>query len=241
MSSACAEAESEADAVLQFIRRSPKKAACPGTARSGRGTNGRNSAATSSHTALALASSSFATLKSSSSAPGLVAARPLLEHGTSIHRTDMSRRKRKKPARVDARAALENGADVELSTTVDTASSATLAQRAERVRRRKRRLALEHDAEARNKYHDHYHGLQAAGDSGLTQLEELINVALAARDRSTARGERRGAALRSARGRVFDGCTVDVKPGGVTPLQMPVSAAAMKERSAPRVPRCSKL
>jgi cytidine deaminase len=79
--------------------------------------------------------------------------------------------------------------------------------RANALREQRRRAANED--EARDRYREHFRGLQASGDSGLSKLEELINAALAARDKSTSAGERRGAALLGASGAVFTGCTID--------------------------------
>eukprot|EP00937_MAST-01D_sp_MAST-1D-sp2_P006601 g6601.t1 len=205
------EAEAQADAVLHFIRTSPKKGwrAAGRNGGSGSGGGGGGGGGLDPQNACAAASASFSKMRSSGSTSSLVAARPLL-----LDNSDDGREHSKMPARARASARARARHTPKLDAGHrgggGGGEGGDLARSAERVRQKKRRLAAQREAEARDRYHEHYRGLQATGDSGLSQLEELINVALNARDRSAARGERRGAALLAAGGRVFEGCTVDI-------------------------------
>ena len=77
---------------------------------------------------------------------------------------------------------------------------------------RSRRDAEAQREQDRTRYREHYSGLEAYGETGLTRLEELIDAAVVARDAAPAAREsglRTGAAVLTRAGKIFSGCAVE--------------------------------
>ena len=72
------------------------------------------------------------------------------------------------------------------------------------------KLSTRGPQDGRETYSDHYSGLQAYGNSGLTKLEELIDAAIQARDNAPHTSSVKfGAAVLSKKGQIFTGCNVE--------------------------------